>query len=128
MRCLDSDILISLLRGDKEAEKVIDRLDKEGVAITAVNSFELSLGCFLSNKPERIEVVKRLINSYIFLNFEKDASIMAGKIVARLEKKGQRIDWRDCMIAAIAIVNGSSIITRNVKDFSRIEGLKIERW
>jgi len=38
------------------------------------------------------------------------------------------IDIEDIMIAAIAIVNGEKILTRNSKHFKRIEGLEVEEY
>ena len=40
----------------------------------------------------------------------------------------KRIGTQDCRIAAIAMVNDCTVITRNVRDFSRIPGVRCEDW
>jgi len=128
MKCLDSDFLISLLRGEKDALSSLDKLKKEEIAITSINAFELFVGAFISKRSENIAIVSKLVDSYIFLNFNKEAAKLAGEIVVDLEKKGEKIDWRDCMIAAVAVVNGCVLVTRNKRHFSKIKGLEIQEW
>jgi tRNA(fMet)-specific endonuclease VapC len=52
----------------------------------------------------------------------------AGEISAKLMAKGEPIDYRDAMIAAIAIENELTLVTRNKSHFSRIKNLKLETW
>ena len=46
------------------------------------------------------------------------------------ELKGQRIrvGTQDLKIAAIALANDATVLTRNTQDFSRVPGLKFEDW
>lgn len=62
------------------------------------------------------------------LDLKKDSSSRAGLIYADLRKKGQALDPTDCMIAAIALENNETLLTRNEKHFSKIKGLKIEGY
>ena len=62
------------------------------------------------------------------LNLDKDSAILAGKIEANLIKKGEIIDLEDIMIGAIAIINDETLITRNIKHFSKIKNLKIQSY
>jgi tRNA(fMet)-specific endonuclease VapC len=47
---------------------------------------------------------------------------------ARLRKKGLPLDDFDFLIGATAIANKLTLVTRNVNDFNRLEGIKIENW
>ncbi|MFX1474794.1 MAG: hypothetical protein ACFFCO_04845 [Promethearchaeota archaeon] len=49
-------------------------------------------------------------------------------IYSQLIKEGHPIDPEDSMIAAIAIVHGETLLTKNPKRFSRVPGLKIEEY
>jgi tRNA(fMet)-specific endonuclease VapC len=47
---------------------------------------------------------------------------------AQLEKTGITLSFVDSQIAAIAIVNGLTLVTRNVTDYQAIPHLKMENW
>ena len=56
----------------------------------------------------------------------RKASIKAGEIAASLMTEGKKIEETDCMIAAIAIVNGiDKIVTANKAHYERITGIKV---
>jgi len=54
-----------------------------------------------------------------------DAARHAGFMHGQLIKQGKMIGAIDCMIAAIALEHRKPVLTRNIKDFSKIEGLKV---
>lgn len=62
------------------------------------------------------------------LSFDDEASEIYGKIRSRLEKSGQPIGPYDLQIASLAVLNNLTLVTHNVKEFSRIKELKIEDW
>jgi tRNA(fMet)-specific endonuclease VapC len=45
-----------------------------------------------------------------------------------LESAGQKIGDRDTIIAAHALLIGAVMVTRNVREFERVPGLKVENW
>ena len=47
---------------------------------------------------------------------------------AKLVKAKVRIGTKDLLIASIALANNAVVLTRNIKDFGKIPGLKIENW
>lgn len=49
----------------------------------------------------------------------------AGKISAKLEKKGMMVEFKDVLIGVSAKMNNYSLKTSNLKHFQRIEGLKL---
>ena len=62
------------------------------------------------------------------LGFDVEAADCYGKIRADLEKKGTPIGSLDMMIAGHAQSLGYTVVTNNVKEFSRVAALKIENW
>jgi tRNA(fMet)-specific endonuclease VapC len=52
----------------------------------------------------------------------------AGRIRASLEARGKPIGPNDLLIAAIAVANRLTLVTHNVEEFSRVEGLDQEDW
>ncbi len=130
MKCLDSNILIDILRGDKYAEKIVDDLDEEGGAVTTViNAYEILFGANKSyDKDNNVKEARRLLSKFDILSMNTEAAEIASDIHARLSKEGNLIDIRDIFIGAIALSHGcNTLITRNEKDFSRIKGLKIQK-
>jgi tRNA(fMet)-specific endonuclease VapC len=62
------------------------------------------------------------------LHFDDKAAHEYGKIRTNLEKNGNIIGPNDLIIASIAVANNLTLITHNVKEFSRVEGLIYESW
>lgn len=125
--CIDTDLLIDMLRGQKET---VDKIkDIEGVfhlATTVINSFELYYGAFRTEKREKnVLYVDKLLERLLILKMKQESSKHAGKILADLEKKGEIIDFRDVLIASIAITTDTTLFTRNISHFERIEGIKL---
>lgn len=60
--------------------------------------------------------------------FDLRAAEIFGKIRTKLEAIGMRIGPYDLQIAAIALANDAILVTGNVREFSRVEGLRIENW
>ena len=131
MVILDSDMLIGVLRGDTEAVSAMEKLERAGekLATTAINSFELFEGAFLNPKPlETMVKVDLLLRAFDILSLNQAISKTAAEISAGLRRKGNPIDFQDIAIAAIAISNSGKLVTRNIKHFSRIKGLEVEKW
>ncbi len=128
--CLDTDVLIELLRGKESAVRRIKELEKEcELVTTSVNVFELYYGAFKVGREKNILAVKELSRRLEVLDFTSRVAEIAGKISAELEKKGEGVDFRDVFIASAAIANDVPLLTSNVKHFKRFErfGLKLLR-
>src|SRR3989344_7401375 len=129
MVVLDTDILVGILRKNKDAENFLDRLERknEKINTTVINAFELFEGALLYPGKDKDRSADILLRSMISYTFNGQASWTAAQISAELKKTGKIIDFLDLAIASIAISRGESVVTRNVKHFDRIKGLKIEK-
>ncbi|MFH0987060.1 MAG: type II toxin-antitoxin system VapC family toxin, partial [Candidatus Micrarchaeota archaeon] len=105
MVCLDTNILIGLLRGDEAIKKELKELYVKGenLSTTPLNAVELYHGAFKSGKAENYMAVRRLLDNLTLLNFDRSGSEIAGKLLNSLEKEGQKIGDFDTVIAAISI-------------------------
>ena len=130
MKCLDSDLLVAILRGDKDAKSMMDELDAQGsCATTSVNAFEITYGASMSrNKASNLEAVKVILQRLEVIPLDLPSSQKAGEVMAGLSSSGEMIDFRDALIAGIALENGLTLLTRNKKHFARISKLKVESW
>jgi tRNA(fMet)-specific endonuclease VapC len=68
------------------------------------------------------------LDPYPTLPFDNKSAEICGKERARLEALGLSIGPYDLMIASIALANGLTLITHNVREFSRVAELEIEDW
>ena len=130
MKCLDSDFLIAVLRGDPQARRKLEQLDAEGRhSTTSVNSFELFYGANRSRERRKnVEEVERLLQRLDVLPFDRESSERAGEALASLAGRGRPVDFRDAMIAAVAASKGLRVVTRNADHFTRFKGLEVEAW
>ena len=128
---LDSSFLIDLLRGrNEEAKKKAEELDRIFVtkSISSISIMELWRGaCLIQSEKEKKKILS-LLNSVIIYDFDAYAAKVAAEIEADLKIKGKNIDREDIMIAAIAKTKNEPVLTRNVKHFSKIEGLTVESY
>ena len=107
--CLDTDFLVALLRGYKEAVKKAEEYDsaEAEVSTTAINAFEVYFGAFRSREAEKnVKQADCLLSSIKILKLSLEASRKAGEILSELMHKGMPIGLRDTLIAGIALTNG----------------------
>jgi len=125
--CLDTDILIDLLRNKQEVVKWInENQEKVTLATTIINVFELYCGIYNYEFPEKkIEAVEELLSTLIILDLSLDIVQNASKEYGKLRKEGQLIGNEDLLIGATAFSAGFVLKTNNKKHFERIKGLKL---
>ena len=127
---LDTNICIYVIK--HKPEKVFQKLQTihpEDVCISSVTYAELVHGVEKSAAMEKNRLaLSMLLANMEILDFDAVAANCYGKIRADLEKKGTPIGPLDMMIAGHAQSLGYTIVTNNVKEFSRVAALKIENW
>ncbi|MCK4731052.1 MAG: type II toxin-antitoxin system VapC family toxin [Methanophagales archaeon] len=131
MACLETDFLIALIRKDKDALKKLRQLVEKGEKITTtpINASELFKGACLSERvDENLRAVKGILSRSELLEFNITGAEYYGKIYSELKERGALIGDMDILIAGIAFSSNEKLITRNVKHYSRIRGLKVESW
>ncbi len=115
---LDTNIIIYFLQGrlTTNSSLLLNLLIDGNNKISFVTKIEL----LSHDEPDPEEAANRFLSNSIV--FGVDESIIAKTILIRKENK---IKLPDAIIAATAIVNNLTLITRNEKDFKNISGL---RW
>ena len=88
---------------------------------------ELLYGALKGNRKENyadVELIRRLFaEEYI-----NPSSLEFAKIRLLLKQKGTPVDLMDLFIASVALHGGYTLVTHNLKHFSRKENIKIEDW
>jgi tRNA(fMet)-specific endonuclease VapC len=130
---LDTNACIALINGKPESVRSkFARALKGGssMRVSSVVIFELWYG--VEKSARRESNLKRLAEFFAgpleTLAFEEEDARIAGTLRAQLERRGKPIGAYDLLIAAQAIRTESVLVTANVSEFSRIEGLRWEDW
>ena len=127
---LDTNVLVEMIRRPNQPvqAKVATHLGG-GACISAVTYAELIYGVYKSSDQKRNRMaVTQVLAGIPILDFDRDAAECFARIFAELEKSGQRISERDMMIAGHAMSKGYILVTNNMGEFSRINGLRYEAW
>ncbi len=129
--CLDTDVL-SVLSKQAPPPALIRRLGAirpEAQCTTAINVAELLYGVSKRGGPALEQRVRLAISlAGPAFPFDVQAAEVYGPLRARLESEGRRLDEPDLRIAAIAIARDLTLVTGNVKHFSRVPELQLENW
>jgi len=131
----DTNFFIDLMRtrssSHARALAKLAEIEERGghVAMTAITRFELASGVEQSNTSaaERSRVAS-LLAAYATFPLEGPAADLAGAIRDKLQRAGKGIGVADALIAAITLLSGESLLTRNVREFSRVEGLSLSEY
>lgn len=127
---LDTNICVYLIK--KKPESVLKNLHSNmdyGIAISAITLAELIHGVEASAYPEKNALALNQFLSIVdILPFDDEAAVEYGKICATLRRQGTPIGAMDMLIAAHAKAKGLVIVTNNVREFERVEGLVLENW
>ncbi|WP_315575884.1 type II toxin-antitoxin system tRNA(fMet)-specific endonuclease VapC [Oribacterium parvum] len=127
---LDTNICIYVIKHKPVTVfQKLQNINPEDVCISSVTYAELVHGVEKSAAVEKNRLaLSMLLANMEILDFDVNAADCYGKIRAVLEKKGTPIGPLDMMIAAHAQSLGYTVVTNNVKEFSRVSALQIENW
>ena len=127
---LDTNVCIMYLKGRSSSIKsYIDGLEADKISVCSIVKAELFYGSMGSNNPQKaLNLQKSFLGRFISLPFDDSCAEVYGKIRRDLAKAGTPIGSNDLQIAAIALVNNLTLVTHNVREFSRVEGLRVEDW
>ncbi len=131
---LDTNVICESLKTTPN-KSVLDKIEKcHAEIVTAAPVWhELQYGCRRlpgSRKRERIEsFLNEVVRPNIaILPYDERAADWHAAELARLTAIGQTPKFVDGQIAAITIVNGLVLVTRNTSDFKRFSRLKTANW
>jgi tRNA(fMet)-specific endonuclease VapC len=125
---LDTNAVIATLKGaDTVVAKKISRRRPEQIFISSIVAHELYFGAYASARVDHnLETVDSLL--FAVLDFNRDDAKAAGLVRATLKKLGTPIGSLDVSIAGQALCRNLVLVTRNVREFHRVAGLRCENW
>jgi tRNA(fMet)-specific endonuclease VapC len=124
---LDTNICIETIRGNALIQSRLRRYTD--LAISSIVLAELRHGVEMSQARDKSErALTQFLTGVEVLPFDDLAACYYGKIRADLQRKGQLIGNMDILIASHALALDVTLVTNNVGEFSRVEGLAWEDW
>lgn len=128
----DTSVLITIERSSHHIEKVINGRENEPFGISVMTVSELLHGIHRTDSEKRRlkreAYVEKIIEVFPIYPFDLSAARIYARIWANLAKQKVTIGAHDLMIASTCISLGFSILTLDIRDYGRIEGLTIERY
>jgi len=127
---LDSNTCIAFLRSrSSRVKQALQRVQAQDVALCSIVVAELYEGAYRSaQQANNLAKVAEFVARFDVLPFDTLAATLAGQHGARLASLGTPIGPHDLQIAAIALAYNLTLVTHNVREFSRVSGLRIEDW
>ena len=126
---LDTNICIYVIK--RRPESLLDRFNENAshLAISAITLAELLRGTEKSSQPQRtLSVVEDFCSRLDVLDYGAKAAQHYGRIRGALERRGTPIGVNDLHIAAHARSEGLTLVSNNLREFERVEGLLYENW
>lgn len=99
------------------------------IILCDVVKFELYYGAYRSSRQQQnLALLERFFSAFQSLPFDGDSAIVCGRIRTQLESIGTPIGAYDLQIAAVALASDLILVTHNLREFNRVENLKLEDW
>lgn len=126
---LDTNTLSDLIRNPRGP--LVQRLagiDPQALCTSIVVACELRFGAQRKGSPELTRRVAQLLDSLQVLPFDPPADQHYADIRCALERAGTPIGNHDLFIAAHARSRGLTLVTHNLREFTRVPDLRVEDW
>lgn len=124
---LDTNVMIAFLRADPSVMRKVRFAGTGSVLMSSIVLHELYFG---AHKGTRTTDDMRALREIRFpvLEFDAGDALRAGEIRAYLQRLGTPIGPLDTLIAGQALARDLTLVTRNTREFERVDGLRVENW
>jgi tRNA(fMet)-specific endonuclease VapC len=129
---LDTDTLSNLVKGNP-SPVLLRRLalvPPQQQFTSTINIGEMAYGAHRSTRPGYFLglLQSQILPQVQVVPFDTAAALIYGPLRAAFERQGTLIGEADLRIASIALAHGLTVVTGNVRHFSRVSGLTVENW
>ena len=127
---LDTDTCIGIIKRSPEA--VLRRLRGKSIGQVGLSSIvlsELAFGAARSSRPaQNRAALQEFLLALEVAPYDHAAAMEYATVQADLTKAGESIGPLDTLIAAHALALDVVLVTHNMREFSRVKGLRVEDW
>jgi tRNA(fMet)-specific endonuclease VapC len=129
---LDTNIMVYVLNARPHHQAVLDRFDREeprDMVVSSITLAELRFGIEKSRRREASRTaLHRALHALNVVAFDVKAAVTYGAVRAALETTGKPIGPLDTLIAAHALSLDLTLVTSNLREFSKVRELRVENW
>ncbi len=125
---LDTDTFSFLVSGRHPEVRKRAARHKGNLSISAITIGEALFGARRKNSNKLEALIGLFGEMFETVDWTSSAASSYADIRLSLEKQGLPIGEMDMMIAASAVSGGYTLVTNNIRHFSRIDGLDLENW
>jgi tRNA(fMet)-specific endonuclease VapC len=126
---VDTDTCIAVIKGHAGAIKKLRGKSIGQVGISAITLSELNFGAAKSSRPEQASAaLAEFTLALEVAAFDAELAPVYGSVRASLAKRGRPIGPLDTLIGSHALALDITLVTHNTREFSRIDGLRLEDW
>ena len=123
---VDSDFVIDGIHNIPSALAALDRNAPFGLAVSIIGLAELYDGAYALPDPEaHIQLLKRFLEGYDVIGLNDETAQIFARLRSSLRRAGNIIPDLDLLIASTALQHDLTLMTRNLRHFSRVAGLRI---
>ena len=129
MFVLDTNTVLDYFKGQGRVPERLLATAPSEIALPAISVYEVWVGVLGAPNPKRRrEQFEAFLSAVEILPFDAEAGFRAAGLRHSLERAGEAIGPLDTLIAATALAHGGVLVTRNLREFSRVPGLKSVNW
>lgn len=132
MYLIDTNILSELVKKIPNKNLIARLKDVPSASLytASVCVMELRYGALRRGNPDDLwlRIQQRVISKVRILDFSYNEAMKAAEVLYELYSIGQPVGIEDVMIGSIALSRGLTVVTANIKHFSRIPNLQVENW
>ena len=126
---LDSNIVIYTMKNKPASVKEAFVKHYGQMSISSITVMELAYGAEKSANPEHnLKVLEGFAARLEVLPYGDEAAMHTGQLRAQQAKAGKPIGPYEQMIAGHARSEGLILVSNNLKEFERVDGLRLENW
>lgn len=125
---LDTDTISYALRGEGEVAGRITAHKPSELCMSAITLAELRYGADRKGSRRLHTLIDTFATAVEIVGFGEEAAMEFGRIGTILAKRGAPIGEFDVLIAAHAASLRCTLVTNNIRHFSRVPGLAVENW
>ena len=126
---LDTNMVSELMRNPNGAAGArLDQLNPAAACVSILTAGELRYGAAKRGSAQLTRSVELMLQRIVVVSFEAPADTIYGRIRNDLMSKGEPIGPIDFLIAAHALALNLTLVTANVREFSRVPDLRVENW
>lgn len=122
MYTLDTNAIIYYLKGDEDSVRILNKIFSENLPLYVSALTETELFSFSYLTPRDVERIEGLIRTVAVIPVDSRIARIAG-----LLRRKYRLAIADSVIAATALFTGTTLLTRNIRDFKRIPNLLLRK-